>query len=82
MDSGLLSARENAVSVTDPAEIEKLYSVYDSMIEGKKYTNYNKRLNILIAYRVKGTGHVFEVSCSYDEDKIPEELKKYFEGKI
>lgn len=82
VDSGLLSARENAVSVTDPAEIEKLYSVYDSMIEGKKYTNYNNRLNILIAYRVKGTGHVFEVSCSYDEDKIPEVLKKYFEGKI
>ncbi len=77
-----LLAQENAVSVTDPEEIKKLYSVYDSMIEGKKFTDYNKRLNILISYRVRGSGHVFEVSCSYDKDKIPEELMKYFEEKI
>ena len=64
-------------STTDASEISTLYCLYDSMIEFKKFTNFNTRYNIKIGYRLK-SGHVFEVSCSYDEDKIPSEFKKYF----
>ena len=76
------NAYSTEVSVTDPEEIAKLYSLFDSMTAGAKYYNSQNHLNIKIAYRVKGTGFVFEVSCPYDTNKIPDVLKKYFEGKI
>lgn len=82
VDADMQIAKQNAVSVTNQSEIADLYKLYDDMIERRKFTNHNNCLNISISYRVKGTGHVFEVSCSYDEDKVPEVLMKYFEGKI
>ncbi len=81
LDIDMQKAKQNAVSVTDSEEIKNLYALYDSMIESRKFTDYNNRLNISISYRVRNTGHVFEVSCSYDADKIPDVLKKYFEDK-
>ncbi len=68
---------EKITSTTNPEEIAAIYAVYDSMIEGKKYTRYEDCKNIKVSYRLK-TGKTFEVSCSYDEDKIPETLRKYF----
>lgn len=68
---------QKITSTTNPEEIAAIYAVYDSMIEGKKYTRYEDCKNIKVSYRLK-TGKTFEVSCSYDEDKIPETLKKYF----
>ena len=64
-------------NTTTPGEIADIYAVYDSMTVVGKYSNYETRKNIKIGYRLK-TGKTFEVSCSYDEDKIPEVLKKYF----
>ncbi len=64
------------VSTTDENEIQKLYSVYDSMIDDKKYTDHETATNISISYRLK-SGNNFTVSCSYDRDKIPSELQPY-----
>ncbi len=76
--SKVLSEKEQKITNTiNPEEIAGIYAVYDSMIDGKKYTNYETCKNIKIAYRLK-TGKTFEVSCSYDEDKIPDVLRKYF----
>ncbi len=68
--------RENPTVITDIDEIATLYSFYDSMIDDKKFTSPECK-NICIEYKLK-SGHTFEVSCSYDADKIPAELKKYF----
>ena len=64
-------------NVTDPDSIKLLYTQYDNMIEKHNFSDYQNRYNIRIAYRLN-SGNVFEVSCSYDEDKIPEVLKPYF----
>ncbi len=66
-------------TTTDPSEIQNLYSVYDNMIEIKNFSDFNNRLNILISYTLD-SGIVFQVSCSYDAEKIPQELTGYFEG--
>ncbi len=68
---------QKITNIINPEEIAAVYKEYDSMVEGKKYTNYETRKNIKIGYRLK-TGKTFEASCSYDEDKIPEVLRKYF----
>ena len=68
---------QKITNITNPEEISVVYREYDDMIEGKKYTDYENCKNIKVSYRLK-TGKTFEASCSYDEDKIPETLKKYF----
>ncbi len=69
---------ETVATITDRDEIAVIYNEYDRMIEIRKYTNIETAKNIRITFNLK-SGHFFEVSCSYDEDKIPEVLKKYFE---
>ncbi|MBE7015972.1 MAG: hypothetical protein E7417_04035 [Ruminococcaceae bacterium] len=61
--------------VTDRGEIEELYGLYDEIITDKKYSDYNTCYNVKVIYTMDG--HVFEASCSYDEDKMPEIFKKY-----
>lgn len=62
-------------NVTDRVEIEQLYGLYDEIITDKKFTDYNNCINVRVIYTTKD--HEFEASCSYDEDKFPEILKKY-----
>lgn len=69
--------KEDEIKVTDKNKIAELYSLYDSMIGEVKYSNYNTCNNVRISYTLKN-GHTFEVSCSYDGDKIPQELSEYF----
>ncbi len=69
---------ETIATITDRNEIADIYNEYDRMIEIRKYTNIDTAKNIRITFNLK-SGHFFEASCSYDEDKIPEVLKKYFE---
>ena len=68
---------EEGEKITEPEKILELYSMYDKMIREVKFSNYETCKNIRITYTLKN-GHVFEVSCSYDEDKIPSELVQYF----
>lgn len=68
---------EEGEKITDSEKISNLYSLYDKMIREIKYSNYETCKNIRITYTLKN-GHIFEVSCSYDEDKIPEEIIEYF----
>ena len=66
------------VIVTDGAIIEAFYKEYDNMIEYKKYSGNDEfRKNIRISYNLN-SGREFEVSCSYDEDTIPDMFKGYF----
>ena len=69
-------ARENPTVITDINEIATLYSFYDTMIDDKKFTD-EYCMNISVEYTLR-SGHTFEVSCSYDRDRIPAEIKKYF----
>ena len=70
-------AMENLQVITDKAEIQTLYSFYDSMINDKKFTSEDC-VNIRVEYKLN-SGHTFDVSCSYDRDRIPQELAKYFD---
>lgn len=65
-------------TVTDKKTLREIYSQYDEMIELKKFTDLNAAKNIRIVYTLN-SGRTFEVSCSYDEDKIPDVFKQYFE---
>ncbi len=69
---------EVMATVTDYDTISVIYAEYDRMIEDRKYTSIEAAKNIRIFYTLK-SGRTFEVSCSYDEDKIPEIFKPYFE---
>lgn len=69
---------DKTVAVTDSRDIKTLYGFYDSMIEDMKYSNDGEYYNIRLEYTLK-TGHKFDVSCTYDYDRIPSELLKYFE---
>lgn len=64
-------------TTTNSEEIARLYAEYDGMIQGRKFSDRSTAKNIRVEYTL--TGYTFEVSCSYDEDKIPEALIKYFE---
>jgi len=67
--------RGNVIKVTDRSEIEALYGMYHEIISDKKYTNYNNCLNVRVEYKLADRS--FEVSCSYDEEKLPQIFKKY-----
>lgn len=69
---------EIVATITDIDEIVDIYNEYDNMIEVRKYTDIDSARNILVTFTLK-SGHFFEVSCSYDEDRIPEVFKPYFE---
>lgn len=64
-------------TISDRNFITDAYEQYDDMIEVRKYTYTETAKNIRLYYTLK-SGHCFEVSCSYDEDKIPEVFKPYF----
>lgn len=68
---------EEGIKITDSEKISQLYSMYDKMIREVNYENYETCKNIRIIYTLKN-GHTFEISCSYDEDKIPKEFVEYF----
>lgn len=69
---------QHKTEVTDSEEIKMLYSFYDKMIETSNYSAYEECKNIEIKYTLKN-GAEFTVSCSYGQDMIPVELKKYFD---
>ena len=71
-------AREKAVTgIDDKEELYKLYSNYQSMIETRKYTDYENAYNVRIVYKLND-GREFVVSSSYDEENLPMEFSKYF----
>ncbi len=60
--------------VTDTKEIADIYALYDSMLSGETFTDYNTGINVYLAYTLKN-GHQFQVSCTYDKDKLPQVFK-------
>lgn len=69
---------DKTVTVTDSGDIKTLYGFYDSMIEDMKYSNNGENYIIQLDYTLK-SGHKFNVLRTYDYDRIPTELLKYFE---
>lgn len=60
--------------VTEPKEIAKIYALYDNMLSGETFTDYDKGINVYLSYTLKN-GHQFQISCTYDEDKLPDVFK-------
>jgi len=62
--------------VTDLEQIEKIYSEYGSMIAGNHFYDYNRAIHVYLEYTLKN-GHNFDVSCSYEPERLPEVFRKY-----
>lgn len=60
--------------VTDHEEIADIYALYDSMLSGETFTEYDTGINVYLSYTLKN-GHQFQVSCTYDKDKLPDVFK-------
>ncbi len=60
--------------VTDPEEIADIYAVYDNMLSGETFSDYDTGINVFLSYTLKN-GHQFQVSCTYDKDKLPDVFK-------
>lgn len=69
-------AEQCDVTVTDPQELAEFYKLYDNMIEVTKYSPGQTNIDVYISYTLK-SGNEFAVSCTYDENKLPEIFKKY-----
>ena len=66
-----------SANITDREEIKEIYLLYDSMIGGRHYRKYgNNTVNVYLTFTLNNS-HVFDVSCTYDRENIPEQFKKY-----
>ncbi len=63
--------------ITDAGKIKGIYALYNDMIETRHYTNPEDCCNVRITYVLK-SGKEFDVSASYDEQRLPEIFKAYF----
>lgn len=67
------------VTVAGDEGIKTLYDMFTPMVEERKYSDDGENYNIDLRYILK-SGYEFRVSCTYDYDKIPTELLRYFDG--
>ncbi len=66
-----------SVDITNREEIKEIYLLYDSMMEGKHFRDYGiGTVDVYLTYTLNNS-HVFDISCTYDKENLPEELKKY-----
>jgi len=64
------------IKITESEKIWELYSIYDEMLSGNTFKNYEQAINVYITYTLKN-GHCFDISCTYDIDKLPPMLSEY-----
>ena len=57
--------------IKNPEEIEEIYALYSDMLSGETFTKYETSVNVYLNYTLKN-GYSFDVSCTYDVDKLPE----------
>jgi len=63
--------------MTDTQEISQIYSIYENMLSGKHYREYGQdTIDVYLTYTLNNS-HVFDISCTYDREALPSELKKY-----
>lgn len=67
------------VTVAGDEGVKTLYDLFTSMVEERKYSDDGDDYNINLMYTTK-SGYEFRVSCTYDYDRIPTELLRYFDG--
>lgn len=59
---------------SDPEEIAEIYALYDNMLSGETYKEYDSSVNVYLNYTLKND-YGFDVSCTYDEDILPDIFK-------
>ena len=65
------------MTLNNPEEIAQIYSEYDDMIKGYHFHDYEgANIDINLIYTLKN-GHQFDVSATYDKDKLPDTFLKY-----